>query len=108
MTPLEYWSECVANALDENGVAATSEQVESIARDIQCSHENYGMAFYSPPASELPVFGELRDARKELARERAKVPCRVCRGSGMITTIGPHHSCTSQCWKCRGQGRHDP
>lgn len=105
---LDYWAECVASALEEHGVTATHEQIAAIAKDIQLSHENYGMAFYSPPASELPVFGELREARKELERERSKVPCRVCDGKGMLVTHGPHHSSMGQCWKCGGRGRHDP
>ena len=36
---LDNWIECIANACEEHGVTATSEQIEAIARDIQVAHE---------------------------------------------------------------------
>ncbi len=48
----DYWQEAVACALDEVGVSLTKENLEKVARSMETSHENYGQAFYSPPASE--------------------------------------------------------
>lgn len=47
-----YWKECIEIAADECGAMLTAEQLEFIAGSAQCSHENYRMAFYSPPASD--------------------------------------------------------
>jgi hypothetical protein len=103
----DYWRECVDIALEDAGIEATEEQKESVAGAFQGCHENYGMAFYSPPAGEH-LLSEISDLERKLKRERNKVPCRECDGRGSITTPGPYHSSTSQCWKCRGEGRHDP
>ena len=52
MKDFDYWEECLANSFEENGIIATQEQLKSITIDIQTNHENYGMAFYSPPSSD--------------------------------------------------------
>lgn len=49
---LKYWIECLESSFDEHGIEATDEQIKSVAYDVQGAHENYGMAFYSPPASD--------------------------------------------------------
>ncbi len=48
----EFWIECTSEALDMAGVSATDEQIKEIAATVQGAHENYGMAFYSPPSSD--------------------------------------------------------
>lgn len=57
MTSEEYWQEALEIALDEMGLfhiveALTTEQRKEIGEALSGSHENYGMAFYSPPASD--------------------------------------------------------
>lgn len=52
-----YWDETLSRAFDECGAyeawkGLTDEQRQSIAEGCHGSHENYGMAFYSPPASD--------------------------------------------------------
>jgi hypothetical protein len=49
---LNYWMETVQNSLTESGIYATREQIEQIASDVQCSHENYGLAFHSPSSND--------------------------------------------------------
>ena len=107
MKPVEYWEECLASAFDEHGVSATPEQIKAIAEDVKVSHENYGMAFYSPPAGEH-LRRELDEANRKLRAEREKVRCRECNGRGRIITPGPYHSSDMGCWKCHGEGRHAP
>lgn len=48
----DFWVECASEALDMAGVTATDEQIKEIAATVQGAHENYGMAFYSPPSSD--------------------------------------------------------
>lgn len=52
MDAQEYWIECVSLGADECGATLTKEQIECIAGSVQGGHENYGMAFYAPPASD--------------------------------------------------------
>lgn len=52
MDSLDYWKECISLAADECGVVLTGEQLTEIAESVKGGHENYGMAFYSPPASD--------------------------------------------------------
>lgn len=48
----DYWDECIAIAFEEAGITATREQGEYVAGAVQGSHENYGMAHYTPPSSD--------------------------------------------------------
>jgi hypothetical protein len=50
--PKDYWAECVVSAADEIELELTVSQVDHLAQAIAGGHENYGMAFYSPPASD--------------------------------------------------------
>lgn len=49
---LDYWKECIRCALDECGITLADEHVTSVAEAVRNGHENYGMAFYQPPASD--------------------------------------------------------
>ena len=48
----QYWRECIASGADECGLVLTDEQLRCLADAAECGHENYGQAFYSPPASD--------------------------------------------------------
>lgn len=52
MTDRDYWIECVSCACEDSGISLTVEQIENIADSVSGGHENYGMAFYSPPPSD--------------------------------------------------------
>jgi hypothetical protein len=57
MTGEDYWQEAFEIALDEMGLfhiieSMTPEQRKEIGQALAVSHECYGMAFYSPPASD--------------------------------------------------------
>jgi hypothetical protein len=49
---LDYWEECLSSSFEEHGVNATPEQFKAVAKDVQAGHDNYGMAFYSPPGND--------------------------------------------------------
>ena len=101
------WRECVDEAFSDAAIEATYEQKENVAGRLQSAHENYGMAFYSPPSGEH-YRSEIDSLSRELRAERNKVHCEECDGRGRIITPGPYHSSDSECWKCRGEGRHLP
>lgn len=98
----DYYRECIETAAEECGLDITREQADYLAGAVQGARENESMAF---PAPESPYPGEIRRLKEELSKERSKVVCRECGGRGHITTYGPCHSATSQCWKCNGEGR---
>jgi hypothetical protein len=52
MSDLTYWEECISIAAEECGLSMTGEQCQELAESVSVGHENYGMAFYSPPASD--------------------------------------------------------
>jgi hypothetical protein len=47
-----YWKECLSIGADECGLTLTPEQLDALAESVEGGHEHYGMAFYSPPASD--------------------------------------------------------
>jgi len=51
MTQLDYWEECVSLGAEacEPELKLSPNEVTSIAESVMVGHENYGMAFYSPP-----------------------------------------------------------
>lgn len=107
MASIDYWKECISIAAEDCGLKMTDEQLDMLAGSVESGHENYGMAFYSPPAGEHIVTENAR-LKRELATERDKIHCKTCNGSGRTITYGPYHSADSQCWKCNGDGRHKP
>jgi hypothetical protein len=70
MTPSEYWRECISQAADECGLELTPESAEHLAGAVEGAHENYGMAFYSPPAGDREA-DIRRDADKALSKLQA-------------------------------------
>ncbi len=52
MSKPDYWEEMIAIAAEECCLALTDVQLKYLAGAAESSHDNYGMAFYSPPASD--------------------------------------------------------
>jgi len=105
MTHEEFWQECIANAGEECGATLTAEQIAYIADAAQGAHDNYGMAFYQP---ESPLPREIKRLESELRKEREKISCPECKGSGRIITYGGTFQSNSHCWKCHGDGKVSP
>lgn len=62
-----YWDECISIAAEECGLTLTPEQLKALSSAVEVSHENYGLAFYSPPStdrlSEIQREGDTRLSR---------------------------------------------
>jgi len=41
---MNYWTECISEALDEAGLSATEEQIKLIVEHVEGAHENYSLA----------------------------------------------------------------
>ncbi len=52
MNTTDYWEECIAQAAEGCGLVIAPDQLKTLADSAKSGHENYGMAFYSPPDSE--------------------------------------------------------
>ncbi len=102
---MDYWKECIAEALDDVEIKATEKQIAIIASWIEGAHENYGMAF-GHDCIPNPLAQENKELMKELKIERDKIHCEKCNGSGSITTSGSVRSSISRCWECNGEGRY--
>ena len=99
---MDYWKECVSCALDEAGIIASNEQIETIKAIVEGAHDNIGQAYYAP---ENPLISENKKLERQLSIERDKRHCEECNGKGRITTQGTYHSSNSECYKCRGEGK---
>ena len=102
---MDYWKECISEALEDADLKASDEQIQNIAGWVEGAHENYGMAF-GHDCIPNPQTLEIEGLQKELKKEREKVICRECNGNGRITEQGPVHSYNSECSQCRGEGRY--
>ncbi len=60
----DYWAECLSEAADECGATLTHEQLACLAEAAETGHGYYGMAFYSPPASDRIAVIERESAGK--------------------------------------------
>jgi len=68
---LDYWEECLDSSFCEHGIDVTPEQLKAVSEDVKIGHENYGMAFYSPPAGDriADINREWKKKYEDLQRE---------------------------------------
>ena len=104
---MDYWKECISEAFDDAGIAATDEQIGKVADWVEGAHENYGMA-HGHDHIPNPLIEENKVLEEKLKREKDKVICRECNGRGYQRTPGPIHTAESPCMRCNGRGTHDP
>ena len=104
---MNYWKECVESALDEVGLSATDEQINTIVKCIEISHDQYGMAF-GHDCIPNPLVEDNKRLIEQLQIERDKKPCKECGGRGNITYNYGTRSSTSRCDRCNGEGKHSP
>lgn len=103
----DYWKDVVSEALDDAGVSATPEQIETLVKHVASGHECYGQA-HGHHCIPSPIELEAERLRAELKHERALVHCRECNGRGSITDNFGVRQSVSQCWKCSGRGKVKP
>lgn len=74
MNTIDYWKECIAEAACDCGLAITEDQLNALAEAVQSGHENYGMAFYSPPSTDRisEIEREHKQKLAELERKHEK------------------------------------
>lgn len=106
---MEYWVECISEALSESNIEASVEQIKAIAEFVEGAHENYGMAtgndvadsnFISDDARKLSDLESEIDARNRW--EQSTDPCKQCNTSGIVLD---GWSRDVKCRACNGSGR---
>lgn len=102
----DYWKNCVFEILDRVGVSLTEDQT----KEIECYIDGCESVEFEATGRDCipnPQIEENKRLSKALEVERSKVTCRECNGTGTITEpVGTSHWSTSQCDKCKGEGRH--
>jgi hypothetical protein len=91
MKSIDYWAECISNAAGECGVNLTSQQLEWISEAVDGAHENYGMAFYSPPPSDRIAVIEREGKAKLESLQKDFDLYRHGSESAMKTALQVHH-----------------
>ena len=105
MSSEAYWIQAVEAALEEAGLSATTEQIEVMADVMDGAHEMYGEA-HGYEHFGNPMEDEVKRLKKELQRERKKVVCPECKGSGEeVMVYLPGRVSRSTCCKCNGEGK---
>lgn len=102
-----YWTECVSQAMDDCGLLATPEQIESIAEAVEIGHENYGVA-HGYDCIPNPDKLEIVKLEKALREEQEKIVCPDCNGKGIEVSYGGTRMSVSACFWCRGEGKRKP
>jgi hypothetical protein len=71
MSGKDYFEECISESCSSCGIKLSTDDIQRISADVFIAHENYGMAFYSPPSTDrLSVIQNEADAKyKRLEQE---------------------------------------
>jgi hypothetical protein len=107
---MDYWKELIEEAFEEARITATPEQVSIVASWAESGREHYSQAMGYDVASSnwhAQNNAEKEQLRKEVIREKNKVACKECAGTGETKSYFGTFVATSQCSKCHGDGRHD-
>lgn len=106
---MDYWKECILEAMEDAGIAATPEQIDTVVGWVEGAHENYGMA-HGYDAIPCPVDSQAKRELETMKREKEKnerwvlstEPCKYCLTTGLRKDgWGGDMTCD---W-CGGKGR---
>ena len=107
---MNYWEECIREAFDDAGIAASDNQIETVAGWVDGAHENYGLATGLDVASANFISDEARELKKiKLEQEKLRlwecetVPCKSCTTTGIVKDGWGRNR---TCGRCDGKGRH--
>lgn len=64
---MDYWNECISEALNDVRISATKEQIENIAEWVRGAHENYGMA-HGHDCIPNPMLSEVEELKRRIRK----------------------------------------
>jgi DnaJ-class molecular chaperone len=96
----EYWEMSLKELLPEHGITVTEQLIEDIYTIREMESEACG--YINIPN---PLRTEVDTLKKELEKEKDKIPCDYCNGKGRIVSNFGVRSSDSGCIKCGGEGK---
>ncbi len=109
---MDYWEECIIEALEEAKLPATKDQIGTIVAWVEGAFENYEMAtglnvadanFISEDTRELDrPKAEIEKKETWVPNTNTSLPCKVCNSTGSIPDGLGRNRC---CYFCGGKGR---
>jgi len=106
---MDYWEECVSEALEDAGLSATKEQRDTIVAWVEGAHENYSMGHGHDVigrGAESDAERELREMKRRAEQlrvwEATTKPCRPCTTTGSVLDGWGR---PQTCLDCDGDGR---
>ncbi len=94
---MDYWEECISEALEEAKLSATKEQIDLVVSWVEGAHENYGLATGNDVADSNFI--------SEEARELAALKAENEKTEMWVLSTKPCKSCTTNGWTLDGWGR---
>jgi hypothetical protein len=73
---MDYWTECISEALEDAGIVATEEQIETIVSWVEGAHENYGMA-HGYDAIPNPMIAEIDKLKADMEQQQQAADAKV-------------------------------
>jgi len=73
---MDYWEETISEAFEDAGIAATKEQIQTVASWVEGAHDNYGMA-HGYDAIPSHVNSEIEQIKARHAAEIAELQKQV-------------------------------
>ena len=67
---MEYWKECIAEALEDSGIKATDEQIDNVTSWVEGAHENYSLAT-GEECIPHPLEAEIDAVKKKSAKQES-------------------------------------
>jgi len=102
-----YWEIAVGESFDEHGIVVSKEQFVAVADDMRSASEMRAEAM-GDLCIPNPQTAEIKELTKQLAIEREKVVCPLCKGTGLRISYGGTFQSISTCDRCRGEGKISP
>lgn len=106
---MDYWGECIRIALEEAGLSASEEQIDTIVSAVEGDFENYSLARgYEtiPKHSQTIAEKALQELQQEIEKEKVYIstikPCKSCNTTGSVLDIWNREI---ECFECSGKGR---
>lgn len=96
MKEKDYWEECISLGAEECGLRLSAEQIDCLAESVMSGHENYDMAFYTPPSSDR-IYSIEKEYELKLKRLQTEFDAYRCNAESAVRQAlkQPKHSSLS-------------
>lgn len=85
MKEKDYWEECISLGAEECGLRLSAEQIDCLAESVMSGHENYDMAFYTPPSSDR-IYSIEKEYELKLKRLQTEFDAYRCNAESAVAS----------------------